>query len=366
MLKKKYLVSALSVAIAIPAIAAQNYVVVVDSNDVDYEVGGFSDSVEYSEWVFSHETNCSFDKDPTEFYKNISFQKVETCENVENRTKTTTRTYNNGTEEVISVEEETQIVLGEAKDPVNDIGTHVESSCKGVKEFDSSLDTGVYRISLSGTEFDAHCEMGEFGGGWTLVFKNYGGPGSTGIGTPTLLSDSSHIATLPNKVNGSTLASQKNNTLYSHYKNMTNVELLKVVRAYENSTGNEKSPFISDHSIAVPMISKIDLGSNVQFNTIINANDDITLNNKVHLIINGGDHGQTNKIFHNSASVGLANKENGDDFGLPDDNLTTGWASRHIFYYTRDSGMNAVRCQPTCWSGSENYKIESLWYFREK
>lgn len=365
MLRKKYLVSALSAAIAIPAIA-QNYVVVVDSNDVTYDVGGFSDSVEYSEWTFSHETNCSFDKDSEEFYYGVSFQKTETCDNVEKRTKTTTRTYNNGSEEIIAVEEETNTIVGVSKDPVNDLGTHLESSCKDIKSFEPSFGNGVYRISLNGSEFEAHCEMSEFGGGWTLVFKNYGGPGATGTNTPDLLSSNSNVNTFPNKVNGSTLASQKNDTLYSHYKDMTNVEMLKIVRAYDNASGNEKEPFYGHHNLAVPMIAKFDLGSNVMYSTILAANDDITLNNKVHLIINGGDHGQTNKIFHNSESVGLANKENGDDFGLPDDNLTTGWGSRHIFYYTRENGMNAVRCQPTCWAGSEDYKLESLWYFREK
>lgn len=48
-------------------------------------------------------------------------------------------------------------------------GTHLESSCKGIHDFDSLLPSSNYLILVSGTEKTVTCDMTIDNGGWTLV-----------------------------------------------------------------------------------------------------------------------------------------------------------------------------------------------------
>lgn len=368
-MKMKYLSFAVISGLALSSFAKDDFVVIVDKENSNYEVGVFFDNVETTEWAFDSETNCSLNYDNNDIYKDIPFNQIETCDNIEKRTITTTRTYENGTEEIISIVNETQTIIDVSKEPVSAIGSHLESTCKNVLNFNNDLPTGVYTILVNSNETQAYCEMDTAGGGWTAAWKNYGGPGATGISTERLMASSTSSNVFPNNVEGTLLSSSKNIPIYDFYKNKTNMEVLKIGRAYNRTTGIEEAPFVSDHNIMIPTIAHFDLGANVSFNTIISAQSSITLNNKVHLTLNGADYGQTNKIYQQGStntSLGFANAENGDGHGLPSDNLMNGWGARHIIYYTNENGPNAVRCQPKCWiSNSESYNIETVWYYRE-
>lgn len=147
---------------------ATGYVVVVDSNDVTYEIGeGYSDSVSYTSWASdpNNPDSCSYDKETNEVYFDQAFSRTETCLTNESRTKTTTRTYVSGKVETIN-EEETRSTSN--SQTVAATGTHLETTCKGVREFDSTLPTGEYVINPQGN-ITVLCGMDYNGGGWTYI-----------------------------------------------------------------------------------------------------------------------------------------------------------------------------------------------------
>jgi hypothetical protein len=345
--------------------SANNFVVIVDKNDsVNYEMEfGYDDIIKYGEWVFN--TECINDIEQNNIYYNKTKEQTSTCTEERERTVTTERVYDNGHKEILNTKIESEIInTTETKQFI--IGTHLEETCKSVLENGYSEGNGIYHVTAGGGLTEAYCDMITNGGGWTAVWKNYGGPGSTATNTPALLSNNNSVIVKPKDFNNSGFASAKNINLYDYFKSRDNVEILKTAKAYSRSTGNEIAPFVSSYDISVPTTITLSYGNNVTFNNIINANNDIVLNDYVYMTLNGANYGKSKKMHHSSTSLGFANNQNDDNYGLPAEQVMGGWGARHVMYYTVSDGQNAVRCQPQCWSGSEPYNIETVWYFRNK
>ena len=79
---------------------ASNFVTIINKEDSGYEVGGFQKITEYTDWIFDKEDNCSYDKDEQDYYYGVPFTRIETCDQIEKRTKTVKRVYNSGFEEI--------------------------------------------------------------------------------------------------------------------------------------------------------------------------------------------------------------------------------------------------------------------------
>lgn len=146
---------------------SNNYVVLIDEKTNSYEVGGFTDNVETSEWILK-ETNCSVDKTESEVYYGKTYLQTETCVEEYERTITKIRTYSNGSSEIMSVKQEINqsTLIPTTK---NIIGTHLESSCKNILENGYSNGNDVYTID-NNKLFPVYCDMTTNGGGWTMIF----------------------------------------------------------------------------------------------------------------------------------------------------------------------------------------------------
>jgi hypothetical protein len=162
--------SIITLSLLLSSAFANNYVVLIDEKTNSYEVGGFTDNVETSEWGLK-ETNCSVDKTESEVYYGSTYLQTETCIEEYERTVTTTRTYTNGSSEIISVGQE----ISQNTLPLttkNITGTHLESSCKGILDNNYSVGDGVYSINNSKL-FSVYCDMTTNGGGWTMVTAQF-------------------------------------------------------------------------------------------------------------------------------------------------------------------------------------------------
>lgn len=164
-MKKRLLALAITGVVSITY--ANEFNVIIKSDQVSYEVGGFTDKTEYTEWVVDSVHSCVPQLDPEIAYYNHDFLQTDDCIQTEKRTVTKIRVYNNGTEEVISTTEETQNTAVEQEYLAK--GTHTENSCKDVLAGGFSAGSGVYHLTGTGTPFEVYCDMDYDGGGWTLV-----------------------------------------------------------------------------------------------------------------------------------------------------------------------------------------------------
>lgn len=228
--------------------------------------------------------------------------------------------------------------------------------------------SGIYTIYTDGiTPAKVYCDQVTDGGGWTAVFKNYGGPSGNGISMFKLWDNTDDIhnkTVIPKNVSGE-FGSIKTPIVYNYFKTLKNLEIMKTIKGYNNS---DDSPYNNqDTNHPIPSITKLDMGNNVSYNDLITSSNGEKLSNQVEMFINGSTYGKTDIIHKPSAtSVGFANKENNDTHDQPDNNLMYGWNARHYIAYTDEDGQNAVRCQFTCWTGDETYKIEVVSFYREK
>ncbi len=146
---------------------ASDFKVIIDSSSNDYEIGGFTDEIVFSEWKNKGTNECELDLIESDIYLNRSFVQTEICVQEQERTETKTRTYNNGSKEVVYVKTENKEI--ETISTQNLIGTHLESNCFDILNNGYSLGDGQYPI-ING--LNVLCDMTTDNGGWTLVFNH--------------------------------------------------------------------------------------------------------------------------------------------------------------------------------------------------
>ncbi len=144
---------------------ASNFNVIIKSDEIGYEVGGFEDKITYSEWIVVDVNHCVPQIDNNDFYYNKEFTQIDDCKQNEERTETKTRTYDNGKEETVYVKKETQTV--DITQNRQDFGSHTESSCKLILDNNYSEGSKTYYLSGDSEVFEVYCDMDTDGGGWT-------------------------------------------------------------------------------------------------------------------------------------------------------------------------------------------------------
>ncbi len=149
---------------------ASNFNVIIGSEDVNYEVGGFTDRIEDNGWTNKGLEDCSFDIIESDLYYNKKENQTETCNQEQEKTITKIRTYESGKEEVVYEKKEYQTLKTTSVSEIT--GTHLEPSCKAALSFDSTLSTGVQQLSHNTGNYEAYCDMDKDGGGWTMLVLN--------------------------------------------------------------------------------------------------------------------------------------------------------------------------------------------------
>jgi hypothetical protein len=162
---KKTILSMLILS-SVSTFANNSFKVIISSEANDYEVGGFTIETIYSEWAEKTKT-CVADITESDLYFNDTAEQTESCDLTEERTVTTKRVYYSGSEEIISVEQETRDLNTVTKQNIT--GTHTENSCNDILNNNYSKGDGVYRITSG---IDVYCDQTTNGGGWTLVFNH--------------------------------------------------------------------------------------------------------------------------------------------------------------------------------------------------
>lgn len=149
---------------------SNDFVIVIENNSAnEYFYGDYLDTNETSDWEIVS-TTCSYDKETDDVYYQTNFIQTETCiENIE-RTVKITRTYEDGSSEIISNETETDQNTYQYTNTLE--GTYISDSCKDILDKGFSTGNGVYTINNS-KYYDVYCDMTTNDGGWTLVFAQY-------------------------------------------------------------------------------------------------------------------------------------------------------------------------------------------------
>jgi hypothetical protein len=166
-MKKNKITLALSMSLITSMAYSSNFKVIIDQENNTYTSGKLI--VVESEWIEKNKS-CEFDIETSEIYKNISFEQTKTCETTFEKTKTTKMVYDDGTPDqilLVTTTEKTETEISKT----NEVGTHLENSCKDIQTFDSDLSDGSYELSLSGNPV-VYCDMTRNGGGWMRV-TNY-------------------------------------------------------------------------------------------------------------------------------------------------------------------------------------------------
>lgn len=149
--------------------ANSDYMVIVDKEHHKYNHDEGILVVETTEWTNLGDKKCFIDLYEDDFYYGEQFTQVEDCEQVQERTVTTYRKYENGNKTIESVKKESQTIEESVETIL--VGTHLENNCKEIIDNGYSLGDREYRISFNGG-MDVTCDMTRSGGGWTQL-SNY-------------------------------------------------------------------------------------------------------------------------------------------------------------------------------------------------
>lgn len=148
---------------------SNDFLVIVNKDHNEYEHDKGTTRIETSEWYNINTERCEVDFETNDFYDGVSFVQNKDCEQDQERTHTTIRTYSNGKEVVENVSKEHQTI--ESNEQFNLVGTHLEESCKNILNNGYSVGSGNYKINIT-NQPTVYCEMDRQGGGWMLV-ANY-------------------------------------------------------------------------------------------------------------------------------------------------------------------------------------------------
>ncbi|OQB07160.1 MAG: hypothetical protein BWY21_01729 [Parcubacteria group bacterium ADurb.Bin216] len=250
--------------------------------------------------------------------------------------------------------------------------TYSSSTCKTIKTATGTTISGIYTIDPDGTggnaPFQAYCDMVTDGGGWTLVWKTFGGvdnlSSATRLSTYDLWNSTGTVGmsqSIREKVE-----SAKNKDAWNYFVNQPNKEWLSYDLLFYNSNNAIKD---------FPQIKKFIFNNN-RFIDIKNSNistmcSSLSYPIEVYSSMSGEPmaySGKTNYILHaTSDHIGLASYHptvSADACGQSSSNYIS-YAARHDFSYRYAANdINRVRCVRRCWDGTEDYYEAIQWFSR--
>jgi len=203
------------------------------------------------------------------------------------------------------------------------------------------------------------------------VWKQFGGPLWSDFGTN--ISDRSlHQSTTSTKVipydESGVFGSHIDLEAFDILSKKKGAVWYKTIKSYD-ANGN----FVNPGPGGTPIVIRFEFGPNSSISDVIdfflnnNSQQTFRLNDPIKVFQNDVSVGQTDLIINGWTNVGVITYNLGlanvnDTFGEPSSNYLSSGVGRHIFSYNSNStGINTIRCQPTCWNGSENVVNEIVW-----
>ena len=229
-----------------------------------------------------------------------------------------------------------------------------------------TLEDGMYTVFPNGeTNAGArtHC-ITDNGRYYQAVWQQFGGPdyGDYGTGQVANATLQSSPASYDGEVGPysalGSMGSKINYILHEYWKNKTGVRWLRDLRVY-NSTNNS---IASDYTIELVYDSNVAWTDS--WTTVDDTGRWYQLPGYIEMYYDGTRQGRTRIMngFDYNQNVGLAQANSGDDPANGEEVISGSYGRHAISYLYNSTGYNAIRCNPTCWNGSETQAEENIWY----
>ena len=265
-------------------------------------------------------------------------------------------------------------------------GISPADSCQAHLDGGNVLD-GIYRIAPADASapFEVYCDMTTHGGGWTIVWKNMGGPGSPeGLSDRQLWHETDTSDIVRPFASTGEFGSRINRGAWESFPDETGGEWLRIIRDYD-ADDDYSLMELTDRTDSEDIVRDLETPHEV----ILEFGDGISLRDLVDYQQTQGSETYECVQLDDTVAMSLYQDDQWYDYGESDigfirdynigfgdelqnctdesEHLMADWAAKHVISYrSTDTETSSVRCQFQCWTEDDyEHRIqETVWGYR--